>query len=125
MSNDGLDYDDIEDTRNLKPPPPHELPLRVLAVERAARHRRSVSEQAHKASASRDEILGARLDKIEKMAIRLGAGIAAATLSVAVTVVSSAIYVGARFERIEGTALTVSQHDRRIERLEEKAMARD
>ena len=117
-----VDYDDVPDTRDIKPPHAHELPMRVLAVERAARARRSISDQNHKAATTRDEVLTARLDKIEKLGARLGMGIAAASVSVMVTVVSAASYVGSRFERIESTASVVQQHDRRIERLEGKAM---
>lgn len=78
------------------------------------RHRESF--QAHRAA-------GERLDRIEGLAKKLGWGILAGSFGVMVTVVSSALYVGSRFERIEGVAGIVEQHDRRLERLEERAMS--
>lgn len=89
----------------------------MLALELGAASRRRESLQAHRESET-------RLDRIEGVARKLGWGIVAASFGVMTTVVGSALYVGSRFERIEGTAHMVSQHDRRIERLEEKAMTR-
>lgn len=104
-----------ETNGKIRPPTPAEIPSRILNLEfeASARHRESL--MAHREASN-------RLDRIEGVARKLGWGILAASFGVMVTVVSSALYVGSRFERIEGVAGIVEQHDRRIERLEEKAM---
>jgi hypothetical protein len=106
------DYADIPDSRRL---------ARELAAEKAKRVDHKLGELDGELEAVKAAVESVKSDSHRTLR-QVAIVVLSASIGVMTTVTGAAVYVGARFERIEGVAREIAGHDRRIERLEEKAM---
>jgi cell division protein FtsL len=106
VSDSAIDFDDDIPTGQLVRPALDDVPQEVLDHRVAIRQMRK------------------RLTRIERIAWWIVATVGAGSVTVSLSVVTGAYYVGERTGGIEATVAEVARHDQRITHLEQKQMDR-